>query len=129
MSPSSSPSTIPASTARRSPLEPGGDRTRNMRTEPVGDAADPAAPADDPPVAAVQNDMNTAAGQPAAFVEAVLRTARSADRDAQGENRALRRRTAGGKLEQDSLPQRCANRTDAPRLECGSRTVSFAPGR
>ncbi len=91
MSPSSSPSTIPASTARRSPLEPRGDRARNMRTEPVGDAADPAAPADDPPVAAVEHDMDAAAGQPAAFVEAVLRSARGADRDPQGEDGALRR--------------------------------------
>ena len=71
--------------------EPRGDRARNMRTEPVGDAADPAAPADDPPVAAVEHDVDAAARQPAAFVEAVLRTARSADRDPQDEDGALRR--------------------------------------
>ena len=78
--------------------EPRGDRARNVRTEPVGDAADPAAPADDPPVAAVQNDVDTAARQPAAFVEAVLRTARSADRGSQDEDRTLRRRAADGEL-------------------------------
>ncbi len=71
--------------------EPRGDRARNMRAEPVGDTADPAAPAHDPPVTAVQHDVDAAARQPAAFVEAVLRTARSADRDAQDEDGALRR--------------------------------------
>ena len=63
----------------RAPLaaEPRGDRARNVRAEPVRDAADPAASAHDPPVAAVEHDVDAAAGQPAAFVEAVLRTARS----------------------------------------------------
>ena len=91
MSPSSSPSTIPASTARRSPLSPGAIARATWRTEPVRDTADPAAPANDPPVAAVEYDVDAAAGQPAAFVEAVLRTARCADRDPQDEDGALRR--------------------------------------
>ena len=83
-----------------------GDRARNVRAEPVGDAADPTARAHDPPVAAVQHDMDAAARQPAAFVEAVLRTARSCDRDSHVEDGALGRRAADGELEQDSLAER-----------------------
>ena len=92
----------------RAPLatEPRGDRARNVRTEPVGDTADPAAPAHDPPVAAVQDDMDAAARQPATLVEAVLHTARSAHRDPQDEDGALRRRAADGELEQDFLAER-----------------------
>ena len=88
------------------PVEPRGDRARDMRAEPIRDAADAAAAADDPPVAAVQDDVDAAAREPAALVEAVLRAARRGDRRSQVEDGALRRRAADRKLEQHALAQR-----------------------
>ena len=43
----SSPSTMPATSCRRSPC-PAGQRLLDVRAQPVGDATDPAPPADDP---------------------------------------------------------------------------------
>ena len=92
----------------RAPLaaEPRGDCARDVRAEPVRDAAEPTATADDPPVTAVQDDVDAPARQPATFVEAVVGTARSGDRDPQGEDGALRGRPADGKLEQDAFAER-----------------------
>jgi hypothetical protein len=67
-----------------------------VRTEPVGQAAESPAPADEPPVAAVEHDVDAAARQPAALVEAVLRAARSVDPRAEGKDCALGRRAADG---------------------------------
>ena len=88
------------------PFEPRGDRARDVRAKPIGDAADTAAPADDPPVAAVEHDVNAAARQPAALVEAVFGAARRVDPRTEGEDGALGRRAAHRQLEQDTLPER-----------------------
>jgi hypothetical protein len=70
-----------------------------MRTKSIRDAADPSAAADDPPVAAVKHDVNPAAGQPPALVEAVLRTTRRIDPRTKVEDGALRRRATDRQLE------------------------------
>ena len=90
------------------PVQPRGDRTRDVRAKSIGDAADASAPADDAPVAAVEHDVNATAGEPAALVEPVFGAARSVDLRPEGEDGALRRRAADGQLEQDALVERAA---------------------
>ena len=66
-----------------------------MAAQPVGEAAHSAPPADDPPVAAVDDDVDALAFEPAAFVEAAAAGAgRRGDPGEELEHCSLRRRTA-----------------------------------
>ena len=80
--------------SRRAPKPP---------AKPVRDAADPAAPADDPPAVDLQHHVHALATQPRAFVEAVVRPSRRRDDGQQRENSSLRRGATERKLELDAL--------------------------
>ena len=105
-------------------VEPDRDRPRDVRAQPIGDAADPSATTDDAPVAAAKDDVDSAPRKPASLVEAVLRTARGRYDGAQGEDGALRRRASERQLEQDALAHRAS--TELAHLrghsECEARS-------
>ena len=61
-------------------VKAGRDRRREPRAQPVGDAREPAAVADQPPAIRAQDDMHAVAREPGAFVEPVLRRLRQANR-------------------------------------------------
>jgi hypothetical protein len=83
-----------------------GDRSPQPATQPVGDAAEPAPMAYDPPPVSVEDYMDAVAPEPGAFVEAVLCRPRTPYRHDRLEHGALRRRPARRKLEQDGLAER-----------------------
>jgi hypothetical protein len=67
--------------------------------EPVGDAADAAAPADDAPAAPVKDDVDAPSREPASLVEAVGGTSWRSHSCPEGEDGALRRRAPERQLE------------------------------
>src|SRR2546425_6771536 len=71
--------------------------------DPVGETAQPAAPADDPPAVAAEHDVDAVAAKPGALVEAVYRPARKRDHTEHLEQGSLRWSTAERQLEQDRL--------------------------
>ena len=114
VSPSSSPRTIPASTAWRSPSSAGAIARATCARRRSESAADTAAPTDDPPVAPVQDDVDAAARQPATLVEAVLRTSRRRDGRTELQHRSLRRGAAERQFEQHALAE--PTLVEAPHL-------------
>ena len=113
--PASSPRTIPARSARRSPVVPRANGALHVRAQPVGDATDPTPPADDARALPAEHDVDAAAAKPAALVEAGLGPTRRDRPRAQLEHGSLRRCALRRKLEEDALaePRRC--RSGAPR--------------
>ena len=91
----------------RAPLSrrPAGERLLDMRVQPVGDATDPAPPADEARVVAAQHDVDALPRQPRTLVEAGLGPTRRDRLRAQLEDGALRGRPLGRQLEQDALPE------------------------
>ena len=91
----------------RAPLSrrPAGERLLDVRVQPVGDATDPAPPADEARVVAAQHDVDALPRQPRTLVEAGLGPARRDRLRAQLEDGALRGRAPGRQLEQDALPE------------------------
>ena len=88
--------------------EPGRAVAREPGVQPVGDAAEPAAPADPAPGVGAQHDVHAVAAQPGSLVEAVRRPARRTQHAEHRQARALRRRPAVGQLEQHRLAQALA---------------------
>ena len=78
-------------------------RPAEPQVQPVGESGRPSAASDRAPAIAVKDDVDSLPSQPRAFVEAVHGTARQREAAQHGERRTLRRRPAGGKLEQDRL--------------------------
>ena len=83
---------------------------REARAEPgpqsVGDAAEPAAAADDVPLVDVQDDVDALPAQPRPLVEAVVGPARSSTTASSADDRALRRRAAERSSSCDALVRR-----------------------
>ena len=82
---------------------PAGQRLLDVRAQPVGDATDPAPPADDPGALAAHDNVHAASREPASLVEAGLGPTRRDRPRAHLEDGALRRRPLGWELEQDPL--------------------------
>ncbi len=79
---------------------------RDFRAQPIAHATDPAPPADDMPGAArVQDDVDPTPLEPPSLVEAGLGPSRGDRARPEIEHGTLRRRPAGGKLEQHPLAQ------------------------
>ena len=95
-------------------LEAGRDRACDVRAQAIREATDAAAPADDPPVAPVQDDVDAAARKPATLVEAVLRTSRRRDGRPKLQHRSLWRGAAERQFEQHSLTE--STLVEAPHL-------------
>ncbi len=95
-------------------FEPGRDRACDVRAQAIREAADAAAPADDPPVAPVQDDVDAAAREPATLVEAVLRTSRRRDGRPELQHGSLGRRAAERQFEQHALAE--STLVEAPHL-------------
>ena len=84
---------------------PAGERLFDVRVQPVGDATDPAPPADEACVVAAQHDVDALPRQPRTLVEAGLGPARRDRLCAQLENCPLRGCALARQLEQDALPE------------------------
>ena len=94
--------------------EPGRNRRSETRAQVVGDAAEPAAPADLRPFVDFEHDMHPVATEPGALVEPALRTARPPYDGEHLEDGPLRRGAAERELELDALVERFAvEATDA----------------
>src|SRR5581483_5644801 len=95
-----------------------GEARRYAASEPrpdaIGVAADPAATADDPPVAPEEDDVDAVAAQPRPLVEAFRRGPRQAHPRVERDDRALRRRAADGKVEQHGLAEPDVAEPDQP---------------
>ena len=85
---------------------PAGERLFDVRVQPVGDATDPAPPADEACVVAAQHDVDALPRQPRTLVEAGLGPARRDRLCAQLENCPLRGCALARQLEQDALALR-----------------------
>ena len=100
----SSPSTKPRSSASRSPSGAALERSLQVRAQPVGDATDPAPPADDPYLVRAQHDVDPAPRQPGTLVEAGLGpTRRDQPRAHDLQHGAARGRAPAADLEQRPL--------------------------
>ena len=103
VSPSSSPRTMPSSTARRSPVVPDAIAVSIEPTHTVCEPGQPASVTDDTPVSTAHDHVHAVATKPRPFIEAVVRSARRDEHRRQPEHGALRRRPPERKLEQDRL--------------------------
>ena len=94
---------MPATSCSAFARRPAGQRSLDVRAQPVGDATDPAPPADDPGALAAHDDVHAASREPPSFVEAGLGPTRRDRPRAHLEDGTLRRRPLGRQLEQDPL--------------------------
>jgi hypothetical protein len=110
---------LPFGARREDPLE--------LRAQPVGDATDPAPPADDAPVAATEHQVDALSRQPATLIEAGLGPTRLGEPRPELEDRPLWRRPLSPQLEQHPLPHRVP--VPAAYLGGGAHGEARAPRR
>ena len=95
-------------TARRSPLTPGASESRDRAANPVGDAAQPSAPADHREAARGQDDVDALASKVPGLVEPVLLGTRLYDLDDRAQEGSLRRRASCREVEPRPLARSLA---------------------
>ena len=101
----------------------------DVRVQPVGDATDPAPPADDASTLPAHHDVDAAAREPPALVEAGLGPSRRDRSRTQLEHGALRRRTLAVGARAEPARGCSSARTGSPRPVRAPRTASCGPGR